>query len=101
MEVAPDAGDAVALAAQPVPLYHGDTARLAGDLSSWAAAGWAIALVFEGNGTAQRATELLRDAGLGVTPVDSITAPIEPRPAADHLRRAQPRLRRRGAPGSR
>lgn len=77
VEVAPDAGDAVALAAQPVPLYHGDTARLASDLSRWSAAGWAIALVFEGKGTAQRATELLRDAGVGVTPVDSIATPIE------------------------
>ncbi|MFI1990183.1 transcription-repair coupling factor [Actinoplanes sp. NPDC020271] len=76
VEVAPDTGDAVALAAQPVPLYHGDTAKLAADLSEWAAAGWAIALVFEGKGTAQRATELLRDAGLGVTPVDSISTPI-------------------------
>ncbi|GIF06498.1 transcription-repair coupling factor [Actinoplanes siamensis] len=76
VEVSPDTGDAVALAAQPVPLYHGDTAKLAGDLSEWAAAGWAIALVFEGKGTAQRATELLRDAGLGVTPVDSIATPI-------------------------
>ncbi|WIM97256.1 transcription-repair coupling factor [Actinoplanes oblitus] len=76
VEVSPDTGDAVALAAQPVPLYHGDTARLAGDLSGWAAAGWAIALVFEGKGTAQRATELLRDAGLGITPVDSISTPI-------------------------
>jgi transcription-repair coupling factor (superfamily II helicase) len=76
VEVAPDTGDAIALAAQPVPLYHGDTAKLAGDLSGWAAAGWAIALVFEGKGTAQRATELLRDAGLGVTPVDSIAEPI-------------------------
>ncbi|MDY7087224.1 MAG: transcription-repair coupling factor [Actinomycetota bacterium] len=78
IEVSPDLGDAVALAAQPVPLYHGDTAKLAGDLSDWAAAGWAIALVFEGHGTAQRATELLRDAGLGVTPADSIETPIEP-----------------------
>jgi transcription-repair coupling factor (superfamily II helicase) len=77
VEVSPDLGDAVALAAQPVPLYHGDTARLAADLSDWAAAGWAIALVFEGHGTAQRATEVLRDAGLGVSPVDSIEKPIE------------------------
>ncbi|BCY05697.1 transcription-repair coupling factor [Actinoplanes sp. L3-i22] len=76
VQVAPDTGDAVALAAQAVPLYHGDTAKLAGDLAGWAAAGWAIALVFEGKGTAQRATELLRDAGLGITPVDSISEPI-------------------------
>ena len=78
VEVAPDAGDAIALSAQPVPLYHGDTARLAADLSGWVAAGWAVALVFEGHGTAQRATELLRDAGLGVTPVDDISGPLEP-----------------------
>ncbi|GAA2685513.1 transcription-repair coupling factor [Actinoplanes palleronii] len=76
VEVAPDAGDAVALAAQSVPLYHGDTAKLAGDLAGWAADGWAIALIFEGKGTAQRAAELLRDAGLGVTPVDAIEKPI-------------------------
>jgi transcription-repair coupling factor (superfamily II helicase) len=78
VEVAPDTGDAIALSAQPVPLYHGDTARLAADLSGWAAARWAIALVFEGHGTAQRATELLRDAGLGITPVDSIPNAVEP-----------------------
>ncbi|HEV7963735.1 MAG TPA: transcription-repair coupling factor [Actinoplanes sp.] len=78
VEVAPDLGDAIALSAQPVPLYHGDTARLASDLSRWAGEQWSIALVFEGHGTAQRATEVLRDAGLGVTPVDSISTAIEP-----------------------
>jgi transcription-repair coupling factor (superfamily II helicase) len=78
VDVSPDVGDAIALAAQQVPLYHGDTARLADDLSRWAADNWSIALVFEGHGTAQRATELLRDAGLGVTPVDSIETAIEP-----------------------
>jgi transcription-repair coupling factor (superfamily II helicase) len=78
VDVSPDLGDAVALAAQPVPLYHGDTARLAADLREWSTAGWAIALVFEGHGTADRAAELLRDAGLGVTPVDSISQAIEP-----------------------
>ena len=77
VDVSPDAGDAIAVSAQPVPLYHGDTTRLSSDLSRWAAEGWAVALVFEGHGTAQRATEVLHDAGLGVTPVDSITAPIE------------------------
>ena len=78
VEVSPDSGDAIALAAQPVPLYHGDTARLAADLHDWSAGNWSIALVFEGHGTAQRATELLRDAGLGVTPVEAITEAIEP-----------------------
>jgi transcription-repair coupling factor (superfamily II helicase) len=77
-DVTPDAGDAVALSAQPVPLYHGDTSRLTADLTEWVAAGWAIALVFEGHGTAQRATEVLRDAGLGVTPAETIETPIEP-----------------------
>jgi transcription-repair coupling factor (superfamily II helicase) len=77
-DVSPDLGDAIALAAQPVPLYHGDTGRLASDLSGWAASGWTIALVFEGHGTAQRATEVLRDAGLGVIPVESIETAPEP-----------------------
>ncbi|GLY01074.1 transcription-repair coupling factor [Actinoplanes sp. NBRC 101535] len=77
VEVSPDDGDAIALAAQPVPLYHGDTAKLAADLAGWSAAGWAIALVFEGKGTAQRASELLRDAGLGITAVDAITTGVE------------------------
>jgi transcription-repair coupling factor (superfamily II helicase) len=78
VDVSPDLGDAIALSAQPVPLYHGDTARLAADLRQWSSDQWSIALVFEGHGTAQRATELLRDAGIGVTPVDSIETPIEP-----------------------
>ncbi|MGX6602703.1 transcription-repair coupling factor [Micromonosporaceae bacterium Da 78-11] len=78
VDVSPDLGDAVALTAQPVPLYHGDTDKLVADLREWTAAGWSIALVFEGNGTAQRAAEVLRDSGLGVTPVDSIADAIEP-----------------------
>jgi transcription-repair coupling factor (superfamily II helicase) len=78
VEVSPDLGDTIALSAQPVPLYHGDSARLADDLARWVSSQWSIALVFEGHGTAQRATELLRDAGLGVTPVDSIEDAIEP-----------------------
>ncbi|MFI5935588.1 transcription-repair coupling factor [Actinoplanes sp. NPDC051494] len=78
VEVAPDTGDAVTLHAQAVPLYHGDTAKLAADLRQWSTDGWAIALVFEGHGTAQRATELLRDAGLGITPVDAIPTAVEP-----------------------
>ncbi|GAA2490202.1 transcription-repair coupling factor [Winogradskya humida] len=78
VDVSPDLGDAIALHAQPVPLYHGDTGKLADDLRQWSADGWAIALIFEGHGTAQRATELLRDAGLGITPADSLEQAIEP-----------------------
>jgi transcription-repair coupling factor (superfamily II helicase) len=57
---------AIPLSAQPVPLYHGDTARLLDDIRRFAADGWRIALVFEGHGPAQRAAEVLRDAGIGV-----------------------------------
>jgi transcription-repair coupling factor (superfamily II helicase) len=70
--VTPDAGDAIALAAQPTPLYHGETGRVADDLKRWVGDGWSVALVFEGHGPAQRAVEVLRDAGLGATLVDSI-----------------------------
>ena len=35
------------------------------DLKRWAGDGWRVALVFEGHGPAQRAAEVLRDAGLG------------------------------------
>ena len=44
------------------------------DLKRWAGDGWAVALVFEGHGPAQRAAEVLRDAGLGARTVDEITA---------------------------
>ncbi|HEX8630900.1 MAG TPA: CarD family transcriptional regulator, partial [Catenuloplanes sp.] len=79
--VTPDAGDAIALAAQPVPLYHGDTARVVDDLLRWVGDGWAVALVFEGHGPADRAVEVLRDAGLGAT----ITERVETAPAAGQL----------------
>ncbi|HEX8344207.1 MAG TPA: transcription-repair coupling factor [Actinoplanes sp.] len=76
--VAPDTGDAIALQAQPVPLYHGDTERLVRDLSGWVGDGWAVALVLEGHGPAQRAVEVLRDAGLAAVLADRIDAPVEP-----------------------
>ncbi|HET9517476.1 MAG TPA: transcription-repair coupling factor, partial [Actinoplanes sp.] len=76
--VTPDAGDAVALQAQPVPLYHGDTARLVNDLKGWVGDGWAVALVFEGHGPAQRAVEVLRDAGLGAAFAERLDTAVEP-----------------------
>lgn len=65
---------AITLAAQPVPLYHGETARVVDDLKRIAGDGWRIALVFEGSGPAQRAAEVLRDADLGVSLADTLTA---------------------------
>jgi transcription-repair coupling factor (superfamily II helicase) len=76
-DVAPDESRAVALAAQTVPLYHGDGGRVVDDVKRWAADGWRVALVFEGHGPANRAVEVLRDAGVGVALVDDITAPPE------------------------
>ncbi|GIF65969.1 transcription-repair-coupling factor [Asanoa ishikariensis] len=73
--VTPDAGDAIALSAQPTTLYHGETARVIKDVEEWRAAGWAVALVFEGHGPAQRAVEVLRDAGLGAVLTEGIDTP--------------------------
>ncbi|WBB64968.1 transcription-repair coupling factor [Micromonospora sp. WMMD812] len=76
VSVTPDDAIAVTLAAQPAPLYHGETARVVDDLKRWAGEGWSIALVFEGHGPAQRAVEVLRDAGLGARLTETVpTAP--------------------------
>ncbi|MFG2009704.1 transcription-repair coupling factor [Micromonospora sp. NPDC048868] len=75
-DVTPDDAIAVTLSAQPAPLYHGETARVVDDLKRWTGEGWSVALVFEGHGPAQRAVEVLRDAGLGARLTEEIpTAP--------------------------
>ncbi|GIF76216.1 transcription-repair-coupling factor [Asanoa siamensis] len=76
--VTPDTGDAIALAAQPTALYHGETEKVIKDVGQWRDQGWAVALVFEGHGPAQRAVEVLRDAGLGAVLTEGIDAPPEP-----------------------
>ncbi|GAA2596029.1 transcription-repair coupling factor [Dactylosporangium fulvum] len=65
----------ISLAAQPVPLYHGETARVVDDLKRLSGDGWRIALVFEGSGPAQRAAEVLRAADLGVTLAETVDTP--------------------------
>jgi hypothetical protein len=55
-----------------MPLYHGETGRVVDDLKRWSGDGWRVAVVFPANGPAERAAEVLRDAGLGVSIVDSI-----------------------------
>ncbi|MFD0820815.1 transcription-repair coupling factor, partial [Micromonospora zhanjiangensis] len=76
--VTPDDGAALAAAAQPVPLYHGETNRLVDDLKRWTGDGWSVALVFEGHGPAQRAVEVLRDAGIGAASTETILTPPGP-----------------------
>ncbi len=71
-EIAPDAGRALTLAAQAVPLYHGETGRVADDLKRWSGDGWRVVLVFAGHGPAKRAVEVLRDSGLGVRNVSTV-----------------------------
>ncbi|GGJ99630.1 transcription-repair-coupling factor [Pilimelia anulata] len=73
-EVAPDEGTALTPTAAAVPRYHGETERVVADLTRWTAAGAAVVLVFAAPGPAQRAIEVLRDAGLGATLVDAVEA---------------------------
>jgi transcription-repair coupling factor (superfamily II helicase) len=76
--VSPDEGRALALSAQPVPLYHGDTGHVLDDVKRWTGDGWRVALVFAGPGPAQRSAEVLRDNGYGVSFVDSVPAAPAP-----------------------
>ncbi len=78
VNVSDSPGDATELVsqAQPAPLYHGDTARLLDDLKRWTGDGWRVALVFEGHGPAQRATEVLADADLGAVVLEQVTEPL-------------------------
>jgi transcription-repair coupling factor (superfamily II helicase) len=77
-EIGDDPGQVWAMPAQPVPLYHGDTARVVQDVKHWLADGARVVLVFAGHGPAQRAAEVLRDAGFGVELADAL--PRAPRP---------------------
>lgn len=73
-----DPAPAWALPAQAAPLYHGDTARVVQDVKGWLADGVRVALVFPGHGPAQRAAEVLRDAGFGVDLAGSLDRPPAP-----------------------
>ncbi|HEX5595877.1 MAG TPA: transcription-repair coupling factor [Micromonosporaceae bacterium] len=77
-DVAPDVGAAVALAAAPTPRYHGETSQVVDDLKRWTGDGWGVALVFEAHGPAERAVEVLRDAGLGAALTETIHTPPAP-----------------------
>jgi transcription-repair coupling factor (superfamily II helicase) len=73
-DIADDDPVAITLGAAPVPLYHGETGRVVDDLKRWSGDGWRVAVVFPANGPAERAAEVLRDAGIGVSIVDRLDA---------------------------
>ncbi|HEX5540022.1 MAG TPA: DEAD/DEAH box helicase, partial [Micromonospora sp.] len=77
-DIAPDTGAAIVLAAAPTPRYHGETGQLVADLKRWTAEGCGVALVFEAHGPAERAIEVLRDAGLGAALTETIDTPPAP-----------------------
>jgi len=53
-----DSGSVVS-AFESAPAYRGDTEAAIEDLRGWARAGWRVAIVFDGHGSAQRAVERL------------------------------------------
>ena len=96
--VSPDSGRTLALTAQPVPLYHGETGRVVDDLKRWTGDGWRAVLVFDGHGPAKRAAEVLRDAGLGVRGGRHWTPRRPPGEILVATGGARARLHRRGEP---
>jgi transcription-repair coupling factor (superfamily II helicase) len=72
VEITPDEGVALALGAGQAPNYQGQTGRVVDDVSGWLAEGWRVALVFGGHGPAQRASEVLHDAGIGAALTNSV-----------------------------
>ncbi|HEX5740779.1 MAG TPA: transcription-repair coupling factor, partial [Pilimelia sp.] len=75
VEVTPDDSVALTPAVAAAPRYHGETDKVVADLTRWTAAGAAVALVFDAHGPAQRAVEVLADAGVGAALVESLDAP--------------------------
>ena len=73
-----DGSAALTLGTVAAPSYHGDLDKALEDLRSWTAAGWRVALTFEGPGIAQRAVERLGQAEIPVRLVPELAGPPEP-----------------------
>ncbi|UQX89375.1 transcription-repair coupling factor [Jatrophihabitans telluris] len=71
-ELAADGDVALTSVLEAAPAYRGETKTLLDDVAGWTAAGWQIALVFDGHGTAKRGVEQLRGADVAARLVDSI-----------------------------
>ncbi|MGM1059834.1 transcription-repair coupling factor [Saccharothrix sp. Mg75] len=73
-----EGADVLRLELKHVEAYGGDVERAFADLRAHTASGGTAVLVVPGAGTAQRATEQLRDAGVGATCADALTDKPEP-----------------------
>ncbi|MGX7678054.1 transcription-repair coupling factor [Jatrophihabitans sp. DSM 45814] len=72
-ELAEAAGQtAFASALEAAPTYRGDTDAVLGDVGGWARDGWRLAIVFDGKGSAERASERLVGADIAVRMVTTI-----------------------------
>ncbi|HVB45392.1 MAG TPA: transcription-repair coupling factor [Streptosporangiaceae bacterium] len=76
-----DGGESFRCTASPATAYHGDTARVIGDVRGWLTDRWRVVLVTEGHGPAQRLAEMLRGENLGARAGD-LDSPPEPGVAA-------------------
>ena len=64
--------DAVVLGLRPVTAYRGDTGAALADVRAAVADGWAVVVVAEGKGSADRLAESFRGADLGVRRIDDL-----------------------------
>lgn len=71
--------ESVTINAKSVDGYRGDTTRAIDELRARVSDGWRAVLVFEGPGSAQRATETLREADLGAQLVGDVSSAPEAR----------------------
>jgi transcription-repair coupling factor (superfamily II helicase) len=62
--------DSLTAAAKATSAYRGDTAAAIADVKGWLADGWRVLLMTRGHGPAQRLSEMLREADLGVRLVE-------------------------------
>ncbi len=69
---------ALRVGARAAQAYRGETDSALDDLRKWTKDGWRIALVFAGHGPAQRAVEVLADAGIGARLNASLDTVPEP-----------------------
>ncbi len=74
----PDAIDRLTIDVRPSDAYRGETERAFGDVAQWLGAGWSVALVTAGHGTAERIAETARADGFAVRLLESLDSVPDP-----------------------